>query len=406
MVLPSFARPFSSSEKRVVWAWNEFDPLEEVIVGIADGSTVPPNEPGHLSKVWHLPGTVADMGKPRSPAKIEKAAAELDNFANVLTDRGITVRRPTKMANTEVRAPFFTSEMMNGWTCPRDTLLVVGNEIIEAPLCWRSRVYEKFAYREILADYHARDPDFLWSSAPHPAVPDELFRPNYSPKDLTLERRLEQMARQEFVTVDGIEPVFDAADAIRCGRDIFVLHSHTCNRLGFEWLQRQLARSGVRVHLVTMPSVQNPSHIDASIMPLRPPMGSEKGVLLVAPPVADSSVVGFFAENGWEILLCPEPDDWMSRDPEYRGKSSKWIALNILALDRETVVVAEHDTALIKALESRNFKCVTLPFKNVIEFGGGIHCGTQDIRRRGEKEDYFPTLKGSDMPFDMQLGTF
>merc|ERR1719326_2778139 len=59
--------------QRVVWAWNEFDPLEEVIVGIADGSTVPPNEPGHLSKVWHLPGTVAEMGQPRHPAKIERA---------------------------------------------------------------------------------------------------------------------------------------------------------------------------------------------------------------------------------------------------------------------------------------------------------------------------------------------
>lgn len=378
-----------------MWAWNEFDPLEEVIVGIADGSAVPPDEPGHVSKIWHLPSTLADCGKARLPEKIERASAELDNFAAMLEERGITVRRPTKMANTAVKAPFFESEMMNGWTCPRDTLLVVGNEIIEAALCWRSRVYEKFAYREILADYHGRDPDFLWSSAPHPSVPDELFRPDYHSKDLTMDKRLEQVARQEFVTVDGLEPVFDAADAIRCGRDVFVLHSHTCNKLGFDWLRRQLRRHGVRCHLVTMPTVHNPSHIDASIMPLRPPVGAEKGILLVAPPVADSTVVGFFAANGWEILLCPEPDDWMSQDPEYRGKSSKWIALNILSLDRETVVVAEHDTALIQALESRAFKCVTLPFKNVIEFGGGLHCGTQDIRRRGEKEDYFPTLRGT-----------
>jgi len=385
----------SSAGQRVVWAWNEFDPLEEVIVGIADGSAVPPNEPGHLSKIWNLPSTIAECGKRRTPDKIQKASAELDNFSAVLRERGITVRRPTKMANTAVQTPFFTSAMMNGWTCPRDTLLVVGNEIIEAPLCWRSRVYEKFAYRDILADYHARDPNFLWSSAPHPSVPDKLFRPGYGDGEVTMEKRLEQMARQEFVTVDGIEPVFDAADAIRCGRDVFVLHSHSCNVLGFEWLRRHLARGGVRAHLVTMPTVHQPSHIDASIMPLRPPAGASKGVLLIAPPVAESSVVGLFADNGWEILHCPEPDNWMSRDPEYRGKSGKWIALNILPLDRETVVVAEHDVALIKALEERNFKCITVPFKNVIEFGGGIHCGTQDIRRRGEKEDYFPSLKGS-----------
>jgi glycine amidinotransferase len=135
-------------------------------------------------------------------------------------------------------------------------------------------------------------------------------------------------------------------------------------------------------------------------------MGADRGVLLVAPPVAESSVVGFFAENGWEILLAPEPDDWMSRDPEYRGKSSKWICVNVLPLDRETVVVAEHDTTLIEELERRDFRVVKIPFKNVIEFGGGLHCGTQDIRRRGEKEDYFPTLRGSDVSFDDQLDSF
>eukprot|EP00928_Gymnodinium_smaydae_P090852 TRINITY_DN74565_c0_g1_i1.p1 TRINITY_DN74565_c0_g1~~TRINITY_DN74565_c0_g1_i1.p1 ORF type:complete len:432 (+),score=21.54 TRINITY_DN74565_c0_g1_i1:63-1358(+) len=391
----------SGHQQRVVWAWNEFDPLEEVIVGIADGSSVPPNEPGHLSKVWHMPQTVEDMGKMRPDDKVAKAAAELNDLVHILESRGIVVRRPTKMDNLPVQTPYFQSSMMNGWTCPRDTLLVVGHEIIEAPLCWRSRVYEKFAYREILSDYHTRDPHFLWSSGPHPAVPDALFRPGYHPKDLTMEERLRQMSRQEFVTVDGIEPVFDAADVIRCGRDIFVLHSHTCNRLGFEWIKRQVARNGIRAHLVTMPTVHNPSHIDASIMPLRPPVGQEKGVLLVAPPVADSKVVRFFASNGWEIMLCPEPDDWMGRDPNYKGKSSKWISLNILSLDRETVVVAEHDTSLIKALSQRGFHCVTVPFQNVIEFGGGIHCGTQDIRRRGQLEDYFPTLSTCTNPFEV-----
>jgi len=142
-------------------------------------------------------------------------------------------------------------------------------------------------------------------------------------------------------------------------------------------------------------------------MPLRPPSGGERGVLLTAPPIAESAVAGFFAENNWEILHCPEPEDWMSRDPEYKGKSSKWISLNILSLDTETVVVAEHDTALIKALEARGFRCITIPFKNVIEFGGGIHCGTQDVRRRGECEDYFPTLtRSGSPPFEKQLASF
>eukprot|EP00929_Paragymnodinium_shiwhaense_P041332 TRINITY_DN21475_c0_g1_i1.p1 TRINITY_DN21475_c0_g1~~TRINITY_DN21475_c0_g1_i1.p1 ORF type:complete len:405 (+),score=94.38 TRINITY_DN21475_c0_g1_i1:83-1297(+) len=378
--------------ERVVWCWNEWDPLEEVIVGTAHAGSVPPSEPGHLSKVWHMPNTVDDMGKMRPKEKVDKAQAELDNFAQVLADRGIVVRRPEHVSNTSVTAPYWHCPLMNGWTCPRDTLLVVGREIIEAPLSWRSRVYEKFAYRTIFEDYHARDPNFLWSSAPHPSVPDSLFRPGYHTKEMTVEKRLEQINKREYVTVEGVEPVFDAADAIRCGKDVFVLHSHTCNVLGFEWMKRQLARQDVRCHLIHMPSVHNPSHVDASIMPLRPPTKHSKGVLLTAPPAMDSDVIPIFEENNWEILQAPEPDDWMKADPDYKGKSSKWICCNVLPLGPNTVVVCDHDTALIKALEERRFECVKVPFKNVIEFGGGIHCGTQDVRRSGDLQSYFPTI--------------
>ena len=81
------------------------------------------------------------------------------------------------------------------------------------------------------------------------------------------------------MTHDWVEPTFDAADIIRCGEDVFVLHGNTCNLAGFEWIKRTLARRDIRAHLVHHPNVLNPNHIDGSIMPLRP------GLLLAAPPV-------------------------------------------------------------------------------------------------------------------------
>ena len=36
---------------------------------------------------------------------------------------------------------------------PRDILMVVGNEIIEAPMAWRSRFFEYRAYRSLLKEY-------------------------------------------------------------------------------------------------------------------------------------------------------------------------------------------------------------------------------------------------------------
>jgi glycine amidinotransferase len=347
-----------------------------------------------------MPNTIDAFNTPRCPKKVAAASAELNNLAKVLEDRGIVVRRPNAMPNVSVVAPSFEMERMNGWSCPRDTLLCVGDEIFECPLSWRSRVFEKFAYRDILLDYHERDDTFIWSSAPHPELKDSLYRTGYDAAasvdgEVTEAGRLAQMERKEFVTIDGGEPVFDAADAIRVGKDVFVLHSHSCNVLGFEWLKRQLRRRGVRSHLVHMPTVHNPSHIDASILPLRPPNAAtgERGVVLVAPAVVDCDAVRMFNNNNWDTLLCPEPDHDPVADPDYVGKSGKWISLNILSLDHNTVVVAEHDVSLISVLEGSGFECITVPFKNVIEFGGALHCCTLDVRRRGDAcVDYFPNL--------------
>ena len=50
--------------------------------------------------------------------------------------------RPRIEENKGFQTPFFKAERMNGWTCPRDVLTVVGNEVIEAATPWRTRNYE------------------------------------------------------------------------------------------------------------------------------------------------------------------------------------------------------------------------------------------------------------------------
>ena len=87
------------------------------------------------------------------------------------------------------------------------------------------------------------------------------------------------------MTHDWVEPTFDAADIIRCGEDIFVLHGNSCNMAGFEWIKRTVGRRGIRAHQVHHPNILNANHIDASIMPLRP------GLLLATPPVIENCKV-------------------------------------------------------------------------------------------------------------------
>ena len=40
--------------------------------------------------------------------------------------------------------------------------------------------------------------------------------------------------------------------------------------------------------------------------------------------------------------------------------------------------------------------CITLPFRNVFEFGGSFHCETTDVRRRGECKSYFKALDAAE----------
>ena len=61
----------------------------------------------------------------------------------------------------------------------------------------------------------------------------------------------------------------------------------------------------------------------------------QPGLLLAAPNVIDD--VKVFSDNGWEVVPCVESDDWMGRDPNYVGKSGKWIAMNVLPLSPDKV---------------------------------------------------------------------
>ena len=115
-----------------VMAWNEWDPLEEVIVGSLDGATIPTH---HLTVIFNLPRAAQPFYRFaagfRYPKFMKKLAqAELDNFISILAGEDVKVRRPdTVDFSKKFKAPRWTSR---GFcvACPRDPYLVIGDEII------------------------------------------------------------------------------------------------------------------------------------------------------------------------------------------------------------------------------------------------------------------------------------
>ncbi len=123
---------------------NEWDPLEEVVVGRLEGATIPSDHPVVTCNVppWaaRFQGLAAGFRYPR--VLVERAQRELDGFVALLQSLGVTVTRPDAVDH---RRRFSTPDWSSRGccnTCPRDCLLVIGDEIIETPMAWPCRYFE------------------------------------------------------------------------------------------------------------------------------------------------------------------------------------------------------------------------------------------------------------------------
>ena len=84
------------------------------------------------------------------------------------------VRRPEPIPQREpYRTLDWTSTGMYA-AMPRDALLVVGDDIIECPMAWRSRYFETLAYRPLLKEYFRGGAK--WSAGPKPELTDDAVR--------------------------------------------------------------------------------------------------------------------------------------------------------------------------------------------------------------------------------------
>jgi glycine amidinotransferase len=361
----------SRNETSPVNSHNEWDPLEEVIVGRLEGATIPSDHPVVRCNIpkgaARAQAIVAGFRYPKF--MVEPAQRELDGFVALLQSLGITVRRPEPVNHQKrFKTPIWSSRGFCN-SCPRDSMLVIGNEIIETPMVWPCRYFETHSYRPILKDYFRRGA--RWTAAPKPQITDELFDPDFRPP--------EKGEPVRYILTE-FEPVFDAADFVRCGRDLFVIRSNVTNALGIEWLRRHLGPP-YRIHEIES-RCPNPMHIDTTILPLRP------GKLLVNPEYADISRLPEIFKK-WDILAAPEPDpinDWLLRITSLCGK---WLSMNVLMIDEKRVIADPHHTGMIRALEKWGFEPIPCPFLHYAAFGGAFHCATLDIRRRGSLESYF-----------------
>jgi N-dimethylarginine dimethylaminohydrolase len=345
-----------------VWSCNEWDPLEEVIVGNPFNARFPfPDPSTQLAEYPERPLDEIPRG-PFAQKIIEETEEDLAEFIKALEQRNVVVRRPETWPHNEKFSTIFWETKGYYNYCPRDIMLVIGDQIIETPCVIRGRSQETFSYRDLLMAYFRGGAK--WYSAPKPMLRDSLFD-----------------ADPQRPTPRNDEPAFDAANVLRFGRDLVYLVSATGNELGGHWLQSILGDE-FRVHFLK--DVYYGSHIDSTFVALRP------GLLLANPERVNEDTLPPILKQ-WKVIYSPPMENTGRYDDDYLAKciGSDWIDMNAFSIDPDTVVVDSDQTALIRMLEKEGLDVVPIKLRHSKMMGGGFHCVTLDVRRSGTMDRYF-----------------
>ncbi len=388
---------------KIVNSWTEFQPLKRVVLGRPEGTQVFSPEPGTMLDMPRAGFPLGTWGK--FPQEMVDAANEqMDYFEQQLKSRGVIVDRVTVHPYLEEVNSFGTPDwtVMNfrGTNCPRDLFMPVGNEIMEAPGVLRTRWFEYLCLRPLFEQYFKEDPDFLWTSAPKPRLTDELYKKNYwynSKNVWSDEEKKQQALDWDFVYTEK-EPLWDAAAAARCGKDVFMSCGRAVNKAGMDWLKRYFGSKGIRFHHILWDTIEGPApvmgfgggHIDVLLLPFRP------GMFIHNPqkPIVTPELLQLCKLNDWEIVDAAPPTHVYPGEITSWGASEQpqtsWISMNTLSLDEKTIFVEAHELAYIDQLTKLGFEVIPIPYDKAEIFGGSLHCTTIDVYREGPCVDYFP----------------
>ena len=300
---------------------NEWDPLETIIVGIATHANWPMTDPVFAEEARNSLWT--DTPAPSGPVPdfiVDQANRELDILSETLLRYGATVYRPKPVDHVSAQG------MYN--YCPRDRILVYGDTMVDVNMMYPCRNQEIQSYYRLMAEA----------------------------------RQILTMPRDAGMTLD-------AANICRLGDTWLFLESASGNRAAYEWLCNQFPQ--ITIELCNFYSGV---HIDSTITPLR-----EGLVMLNASRVNEQNCPQAFRD--WEKIYITE-DQIVAQDFYQYPYASKWIAMNMLALDPETVIIDAAQDQLITILKHHGIDSIPLTLSHSRTLGGGFHCVTLDTRRR------------------------
>ena len=302
----------------MIYSINEWDSIKEIVVGRADFANWPSDDPVFALEPQKTTWTETPV--PSGPVPdwiIDEANEDLDLLTSTLEMCGAIVHRP-KAINFQERSGMYNY-------CPRDRLLIHGSTVIDPAMMYPCRDMESEALEEVI--YRA----------------DTVHR---MPRDQDM--------------------ILDAANVLRLNNKMLYLQSASGNQKAAKWLMSKFPDVEIEVC-----NFYSGVHIDSTIVPLR-----EGLVMVNASRVNAGNLPRVF--DDWEVVWVT---DVVAQDFYQYPYASKWIAMNMLVVDPETVIVDKHQTNLMNMLEIYNFTVIPLELRHSRTLGGGFHCVTLDLVR-------------------------
>jgi len=165
------------------------------------------------------------------------------------------------------------------------------------------------------------------------------------------------------------DPSFDAANVLKFGDKLLYSLSHSANEAGADWLQQQV---GNAYEVIKWSVVDHDiTHIDSTMLSL------DKNTILVNASRVREDQLPAFLKDFRKVWV----DDIEARDFFHFPYASKWIGMNVLSLDPETVLIDDVQTGLAENLRSNGFQVITTSIRQSRTLGGGHHCVTCDLER-------------------------
>jgi len=298
---------------------NEWDPIREIMVGTAANANWPRSDPVWAEEKHY---TVWDKSDPPvGPVPdwiIEETEEDLESLCDILRAAGAKVHRPARLDYRQL-------DGFSGY-CPRDRVLIAGDVIVDVCMLYPSRNQEIFG--------------------------------------------LEDLVRHEFkyVTMPNDQGLIcDAANICRLGDSWLFLESRSGNTAAADWLAQRFP--DIKIHRCNFYAGV---HIDSTVVPLR-----EGVVMLNASRVQEHTVPEPL--RNWDKIWIT---DCVAQDFYQYPYASKWIGMNTLSIDPNTVIVDAAQTEIIKTLEQQHFTVIPHTLRHSRTLGGGHHCVTLDLWRQ------------------------